>query len=503
MIGAELTGLLAWMETPGVGDRTLAKLLAERRRGGATLDELWQLPASDLEALFDLPARVAKALATDAPALWDRAEERAAAVRGLELDVLTPLDVDYPRRLRESRRSWPTLFTHGNLGLLEEPAVALLASADCAPEHLAAIDRLADGLARRDVLLVTGINRAPYQQAATAAKRHGSPTLMALDRGFLQEFPAGLGAEPVSTARVWDERLDPETQLLLSPFALNAGWVPRSGRRRDALICDLCAAMMAVRVRPGGGMSRECERAVRRGTPVLAAETGEGAPSGAAELREADARVEILNLGRTVESAVERILEALPGWSPDLAMQAREASWRREVRSFLLRAGRRLLAGRDEPLRWLARPANGPLAQWAEQSLGAGRRASGGGAALALVEASRRDSAKQLPAWAEQLEPGGVLAAAVPQAWLAESARSAARAALLEVGQVLAVVSLPSQEVDSEERAALFVQRSDGADAAATPAAVFAPEAERMSRHQLRRYLLQVLESLATDGRAG
>src|SRR6185436_17959438 len=125
-------------------------------------------------------------------------------------------------------------------------------SRDADADATAWTDRLADALARRDLALVSGANKEAYQAVAVAAKRHGGDAALVLDRGMLTAFPSGPARDPVPGARVWDESLDGETQLLLSPFNLRAGWTPRSGPRRDALIFDLASAVIAVHVRPGG-----------------------------------------------------------------------------------------------------------------------------------------------------------------------------------------------------------------------------------------------------------
>src|SRR5438874_78541 len=185
---------------------------------------------------------------------------------------------------------------------------ALLAGPSLPGVGYLSLDAAADALARRDVALATGVNREAYQAAAVAAKRHGGAAVMALDRGLLTLFPAGPEREPVPAARVWDETLDPATQILLSPFALRDQWTPRSGPRRDALLFELAAAVVAVDVRPGGNMERECRRAVERGIPLFLAGE-EAAAAGLEAILPAERR---LKSPLSADEVAARIHAALP-----------------------------------------------------------------------------------------------------------------------------------------------------------------------------------------------
>src|SRR5439155_13008523 len=106
------------------------------------------------------------------------------------------------------------LFTRGNQDFLWRGGVAIPHSRDAAEEALDWGAALARALAEAGIGLVTGHNRDGYRRAAASAKRAAAPLTVVLDRplhGFISQGP---GAEPVSTARLWDGRFRPEREVL-------------------------------------------------------------------------------------------------------------------------------------------------------------------------------------------------------------------------------------------------------------------------------------------------
>lgn len=485
---ASLQALIAWMSLPGVGERGLTAVLDYAHGARLSLVALWEQARSapeDLARTIPLQRRAAEALERR----WDALDEDAGSLAALAaewgIDALTPDDPDYPERLRPSRR-WPALFAFGALDLLREPLVAIVNSRDASRAALDLTERVADSLSRRDVALVTGANREAYQAAALAAKRHGGPAVLALDRGLVAAFPSGPGHEPVPAARVWDAALDVETQLLVSPFGLRDGWTARSGPRRDALVFGLAAAVLAVSVRPGGHMDRECRRLAKAGTPLFVLDPAPGAPECAAEPR-LDLPPERRLAPGDADAVAAAIARALP-LEPAGGAQP-EARWQREVRHFLIAAARAL---RGSPGRALVWPARGDLAEAARRTPLAAALERGEGSApvdLALVEPPTLARLAELSA---RLRPDGVLMAPVPGAWLTGPQYAGRRQALLSQGQLLAVVHLPPGPGGREADAVLVYRRS----AHPSPVRALHPEGPVRTGHDLRRYLRRALSIL-------
>jgi predicted Rossmann fold nucleotide-binding protein DprA/Smf involved in DNA uptake len=499
---ASLPALLAWMAVPGVGDRALAAILEHARAARQPLAVVWATAAAgpaDFARLVPLQPRSVAALAGGAVDLLAGARSLAVEASRSGVEALTADDPAYPAPLRAlpagGARRWPVLFAFGLPDLLEEPLVAIVNSRGPAPGAIAWTNRLADALARRDVALAAGLNREAYQAVAVGAKRHGGATALVMDRGMLSAFPAGPGREPVPAARVWDESLDPETQLLLSPFGLRDEWTPRSGPRRDGLVCDLAGALVAVDVRSGGRMEAECRRAAARGVPVFVLDHAEELAAGSRALLESVPTARRLGPGGTADALAAQVAAALPG--RDLALRHGTGA-ERAVRDFLIAAAHGLHPG-DPPDAAAVFPGRGELARRAATSTLRAAMARGEGAGsldLALAEGL---PPARLPELAARLRAGGLLLATLPASWLREPGQPD-RARLLHAGQVVAVVELPVVERSPRtpapaEPAVVMVYRRGARDESA--ARLLAPEEVVATGHQLRRYLGRALELLA------
>ncbi|MFN3650246.1 MAG: DNA-processing protein DprA [Armatimonadota bacterium] len=498
MLPTEIQAVLAWSALPHVGERTLQALFDHARESRQSLAELWTAPVEDLRALLPLQPRSAEALAHGAAERWRRAEIDLQELRSWGADLLRAGEPELPAELdsREpGRRRWPFLFAYGALGLLEEPRVAVVSSRGVSHSALAATDAIADALARRDVPLLTSINRESYQASATAAKRHAAPTVMVLDRGIREACPAGVEREPVATARVWDEALDPELQLLLSPFAWRQPWNPRSGPRRDALIFDLASVVVAVDLRPGGTMATECLQAAGRGIPVLALDRGEETPPGTSSLWEQNPAVSRVRW-RGADDLVGQVQRLLPSDAGVESDQRLRDGWTRELGRFLSRAAERLSPRSHRAPVFAIYPATGPLAKLLEPS-----RPVAAGAApdclLADLALSGPQPATRPSQLLERVARDGLLAAVVPSAWLEESAHAEARSGWLQSARLRLAARLPQPIHADPAGPALAAVVLERGGAGERPALTFAPDRDRMGRFHLRRYLQEVLAALS------
>lgn len=488
MTHRELQGILAWSGLPWVGERTLLGLLDHARESRRGLADLWDSPLEDLHALVPLHPKTRAALETQAADHWRRAGSEAETLQAWGVDLLLAGGPDYPRALDGFRRKWPILYAYGALGLLEERRVALVNSRTVSNAALAATDALADALARRDVPLVTSTNREAYKASATAAKRHAGPSLMVLDRGIAEAFPTGIRRDPVAPARVWDESFDPDLQLLLTAMGWSRRWNQRSSAQRDALVIDLADIVVALDVRPGGNMERECIRAARAGKPVIAVvwDCGDG-PSADWEAEPKVRRTP----WRGGDALAGELLALLPGEQPEAADERLRTGWLREVGHFLARACRELSG--ERPGFVAAYPLEGVFASVAGGwSIG---EESGTGSSWLLADLSSGRSSGIAGQLLQRVALQGLLAAVVPTEWLDGDEHAEARKRWLRTAQLLLAVRLPRpvQERGGRSLAAIVLQREGPAERSV---ATFAPRQERMGRFHLRRYLHEVLRSL-------
>jgi len=121
--------LLSLSLIPGLGDEGIGRVLAECRRQGPELRELYRTPIPRLREQFQLRGEAAACVANNAPHL--RQEASALLERTLELGivVLAPGDPGYPGLVDEFHdRQPPLLYARGDLRLLRSRCVTLLHS---------------------------------------------------------------------------------------------------------------------------------------------------------------------------------------------------------------------------------------------------------------------------------------------------------------------------------------------------------------------------------------
>ncbi len=486
--GEELQAFLAWSALPHAGEQTIRAVLDHARDGRQGLAALWRTRVDDLAAHVRFHPRTRAVLEGSREHQWEQAGADRDQVLSWGVEVLLPQDAEFPARLLSGERAWPFLFVYGGLHVLETPGLVLLNSRQVTPGGIAVTDAIADAWGRRDGLILTSPSRDVYRAAATAAKRQAALTALVPDRGFAAAFPEGLEREPVDTARIWDSRFDPELQMLLSPFAWREPWKHSGGARRDALLCDLAAVLVAVEVRVGGVMDRECRAAAAQGRPVFALDRGAETPEGTRVLWETAPGVQRLRWQGG--DAAAAAIASVPASGMGAGVSSR-AGWDTEVARFMARAAG-TLQGSIRPGAWLTWPARGPLAVVAR---GAGAAEAAAGAAadcvLADVTQDERESPARVDRLLARIAPSGVAAVLAPAEWLEATRYALARDRWLTAAVLRVVVGLP-QPVGTAEAlrtAILFLQRRPAPPGSP---ALFSPRTMHMGRFQLRRYLQEV-----------
>jgi predicted Rossmann fold nucleotide-binding protein DprA/Smf involved in DNA uptake len=489
-----LEAAMAWSALPQVGDRCLLRILDYARDRETSLAALWRELPADFVRQVRLPSQAGAALQTEQEMRRERAVAAAQSARTWGVDLLLAGDAEFPAVLRPpaaaSERGWAMIYAYGALPLLDQPRVGILSSRDATEPGVCLTDALADALARRDAPLVTSTNKRTYQATATAAKRQAGSAVLVLDRGLADAFPSGFQRDPVATARVWDAAFDPELQLLVSPFAWDTSWTPRSGARRDALVADLSTVLVAVDVRTGGNIDRELRGAAKRSKHVFAIDRGDPTPAGTRALWEECPEIHRI-AWQGGERAAEEILGVLP--STVRGEPPAQQAWRSEIFRFLARCCHAL--GAPRRLRVSALHGSAELARWLPL---AGPPARPGDPASCVLADLAGPSTRSLAALGEalaRLPNGGLLGAVVPATWLDDPEHRPARELWLRAAAPRVVAELPaSPRTDPGARTAMVVfQRGRSAG---SPPASFAPSRPEMGRFDLRRYLQEILDDL-------
>lgn len=286
--GDDTFALFLLSELPGVGERTLIRVLEAARRRRQSLHEALSLPGTTWREEFGLPrAAVAR--------LTERYHQHHALCRAtlhqlVETDVAMyrPGEGRFPARwARHPAVCPPLVYQHGNPAVLEAPTLAVLSSRDVTERSVLATVQIIRAAARDGFTLVTGGMKATHRIASVSGRATGARRCIVLDRGILSALGKHLGRDPFGF-RPGKARFDAMGCLVLSSFRPNDHASPRSGRRRDELIAGLADLIVAAHARPGGEIERVCLLALDRGQPVLSwqAESSSLLAAGAATIDE-------------------------------------------------------------------------------------------------------------------------------------------------------------------------------------------------------------------------
>ena len=266
--------ILLLSRVPGLGPKTLAPILSKCH----SKEKLISL-TDILPVLRDYGAakRHIEFISENLSALLSESEELEARLSEVGIGIMTAWDAEYPRGLKlYDDDPPPALYTYGTGNLLHEKKFAVMNSNLPSARSLELTSRISEMLIGEGLVPVTGHNRHPYQLVALAAKRLDSPVVIVLDRGIVSAFKGRLEWELFSGARIWSPEFDAANDLVVSQFRLGDGWIGDSSRRRDRTIFGLADVIVAVDVRPGGVMEKECLHALRVGREVYVCEQESG-----------------------------------------------------------------------------------------------------------------------------------------------------------------------------------------------------------------------------------
>lgn len=150
------------------------------------LETAWNAP---LERLSNsgLPPKVIENLAririnVDLEKVWEK-------IRAQNIGVLTWMDDDYPRRLKEIGQSPPVLYVRGTIEVQDEWAVAIVGTRRVTAYGRQVAEELAGFLAQNGVTVVSGLARGVDAIAHQTALKAGGRTIAVLGSGVDRIYP--------------------------------------------------------------------------------------------------------------------------------------------------------------------------------------------------------------------------------------------------------------------------------------------------------------------------
>ncbi len=263
--------------TPGIGGRTVARVVARNAVLSRSPEEFLRLSPEAWREEYRVPRRGAGTLALGGPDALKATAELEARLEGLGVVLFTAADVHYPAAVEAFDADPPgVLFAYGNLGLLARASFAVLASRGSLPRHLDLIERLTEEGVLAGEVVVAGHDRPEYQRAAIVPLRWGAPRILCLDQGLFRVLGEDLRNEAFRAARLWRYEFDPRTDLVVSPFRPESGFAGINNKVRDRLVASFARRHDFVTVAEGGNMDRLVRMALAARRPVRVAADAPG-----------------------------------------------------------------------------------------------------------------------------------------------------------------------------------------------------------------------------------
>lgn len=261
--------VLALGAAPGIGDKTVRRVLERQGAAGVDADALASASARDLQEVFGMSARAAEIWLEGRSRYLERAARLEEKLDRFGVRLLTIRDDDYPTRVHSFDPDPPALlFAYGNVRLLEANTFCVLSSRACPQAGLDLMERLAEEGVLRGETLVSGHDRPEYQCTAIVPLRWAAPRILVLDRGLFAALGKDLSDEPFRSARLWRHRFDPESDVAMSIGSPDLPFDARGNQKRDRLVAALSLRLDFVHVSERGNMEKLLSLALRASRPT-------------------------------------------------------------------------------------------------------------------------------------------------------------------------------------------------------------------------------------------
>jgi len=174
---------------------------------------------------------------------------------------LDPEDAGFPRAVLRADPPPKALWAQGDLGLLDQPAVAIVGSRHPSPYGVQTAFELARDLAQAGVVVVSGAARGLDARAHQGALAGDGGTIAVLGTGIDVDYP------PENAALIADVRA---RGLVLAELPPGTGPRPWTFPARNRLICALAGCLVVIEGKAKGGTSNSVDWATQLGLPVAA-----------------------------------------------------------------------------------------------------------------------------------------------------------------------------------------------------------------------------------------
>lgn len=175
--------------------------------------------------------------------------------------IITLADEAYPRALFDTTDPPLVLYAHGNLGLLNRPAIAVVGARNATPQGVDNAERFAQALSAAGLTIISGL-----ALGIDAAAHRGGVALAGSTIAVV-----GTGADRIYPAR--NEMLArqiAEQGLVISEFPLGTGPLRENFPRRNRIISGLAKGVLVVEAADRSGSLITARQAAEQGRDVFA-----------------------------------------------------------------------------------------------------------------------------------------------------------------------------------------------------------------------------------------
>jgi DNA processing protein len=258
MVGNKEEARLAWLAlalTPQMGPtrsaRAVKRLGTAERVFAASLTELESagMPAESAQFCFDGRARAA-------------AVEEAARTSEQQASFLTPEDEEYPERLLEIYDPPAVLWVRGNAKLLNRPGIAVVGTRQPTPYGSGMAEMLSRDLARRGMVVMSGMARGVDTCAHKGAIEAGGATIAVWGTGIDVIYP--------KENKKLAEQIVAQGGAIVSEFALGTFPAPQNFPIRNRTLSGMSIGVLVVEGGEYSGTRITARCALEQGRDVYA-----------------------------------------------------------------------------------------------------------------------------------------------------------------------------------------------------------------------------------------
>jgi DNA processing protein len=244
----------ALKSTPHVGNVTFRRLVEHFGTPGRALSA----SERELAAVRGISMAAIASLLTHDPR--NEAERECAALKRSGAKIVKLNSPDYPRLLLQIPDPPPFLYLKGEL-LSSETAIAIVGSRRASGYGISTTEKMARGLARHGITVVSGMARGVDAAAHRAALAEGGRSIGVLGCGVDLVYPA-------ENRKLFEEMSS--KGALVSEFSMGTKPLAENFPRRNRIISGLCRGVLVVEAAEGSGSLITAQCALEQGRDVFA-----------------------------------------------------------------------------------------------------------------------------------------------------------------------------------------------------------------------------------------